>query len=197
MKKYIIIALVLVASTTINAQSLWNLTYDMSVPLGATKDFADKASFRGFGIDGRQFIDKNITIGGAWNWNVFYERREQQYYDVAENVTMHGDQFRTGNYMPFMFNSHYYFGEDGGFRPYIGTGVGTIWKEEIMQVGSVTIQNDNAWQFGLSPEIGLYLPIGNSGFMFWNVKYTYGIATGQLDATSYLNFGVGFGWENF
>ncbi len=197
MKKYIIVTLVLVASITVNAQSIWNLTYDISVPLGVTKDFTDKTSFRGFGIDGRQFIDENITIGGAWNWNVFYERREQQYYDVAENVTMHGDQFRTGNYMPFMVNGHYYFGEDGGFRPYIGTGVGTIWKEEIMQIGSVTMQDDNAWQFGLTPEVGLYLPVGNSGFIFLNAKYTYGVATGKLDATSYLNFGIGIGWENF
>lgn len=197
MKKYIIILLILVATVGVNAQSMWNITYDMSAPLGATKDFADAGSFRGFGIDGRQFLSENITVGGSWNWNVFYERREQVLFEIDETKTIHGDQFRTGNYMPFMVNSHYYLGEDGGIRPFIGTGAGVIWKEELIQVGTYYVQNDNAWQFGITPEVGVFFPVGSAGFLYCSAKYTYGVSTKNLDPTSYINFGVGFGWENF
>lgn len=197
MKKYIVILIVIVASMSVNAQSMWNITYDMSTPLGATKEFSDRASFRGFGIDGRQFINQTVTLGGSWSWNVFYENRKEQLYNLEENVEIHGDQFRTGNYMPFMVTSHIYLGEDGGVRPYIGTGVGTIWKEELIQMGTYYVQDDNSWQFGFTPEVGIYVPVGNGGFLFANAKYTYGVSTNKLDATSYINFGVGIGWEIF
>lgn len=197
MKKYIILFLVIAASMSVNAQSMWNLTYEMAFPAGVTKDFANDFSFRGFSIDGRKFINKNITLGGTWSWNVLYERRKQELYDIQDNVQIHGDQFRTGNYMPFMMNGHYYLGEDGGVRPFIGTGAGIIWKEELMQMGVATIINDNAWQFGFTPEVGIFIPAGNSGFLYTHFKYTYGVATGKLEPTSYFTIGIGIGWENF
>lgn len=197
MKKYIVILLFVVASVSSNAQSMWNLSYEMSMPFGITQDFADDFSFRGFSIDGRKFINKNVTLGGVCSWNVFYERRKQELYNIADNVQIHGDQFRTGNYVPFMMNGHYYMGEDGGVRPFIGTGAGFVWKEELMQMGVATVINDNAWQFGFAPEVGVYLPVGSSGFLFFNAKYTYGVSTSKLEATSYLSVGIGIGWENF
>ena len=61
MKKYIVIAVFFMSGLSLSAQSLWNVTYDMSVPLGDTKDMVDKMSFRGIGIDGRGFMSKNIN----------------------------------------------------------------------------------------------------------------------------------------
>ena len=55
MKKILIIALFGLFSSTMFAQdqSMWSLTYNMSFPMGATKDYISKASFRGIALDGR------------------------------------------------------------------------------------------------------------------------------------------------
>ncbi len=195
MKKYLLILSTVLASHALFAQAYWNVTYNMALPFGASQEQADKMSFRGFGLDGRSFIDDNITLGGSWSWNVFYERRDKQYL-TSESTTVYGNQFRYTNAMPFMFTGHYYFGEDGGTRPYIGTGLGTIWKEDRIDVGTLSTQN-SGWQFGLTPEVGIYLPVGTTAFIFVNAKYTQGFQTGKIDATSYLSFGIGIGWENF
>lgn len=196
MKKYIAIIVLIAASLTINAQSLWNVTYDMSLPFGDTKSFVEKTSFRGFGVDGRQFVADDITLGGSWSWNVFYSS-EQDVTTETGNITVTGNHYNYGNYMPLMFTAHKYFGVDGGIRPFVGTGVGTIWKEEKKDIGSFNAFTDNAWQFGFTPEVGVFIPVSNGAIIFLNAKYTYGIQTGQLTPTSYLNFGIGFGWENF
>jgi outer membrane protein W len=197
MKKHIIAFFILLASmATVNAQSLWNITYDVAVPLGTTSDFISKVGFRGFGIDGRGFINQNVTLGGSWEWNVLYSY-EKNRTTTEGNVTVTGNHYNYGNYMPIMFNAHYYFGEDGGIRPYIGTGVGTIWKEERKDIGSFNVKLDNNWQFGITPEVGVFIPVASSSLIFVKAKYIYGVQTSQLDATSYISFGVGIAWENF
>lgn len=195
MKKYIITLAIGFISIAGFSQSLWNITYNMASPVGETKDFADKMSFRGFGVDGRGFVNNNITIGGSWNWNVFYDRRDNAYLE-KETAVIHGTQFRYVNTMPFMVNTHYYFGKDGGIRPFVGTGGGAMWKEEKLQIGTLS-QTDNAWQFGLAPEIGAFIPLSSSFIVYVSAKYTHGFATDKLSKTSYINFGIGIGWESF
>jgi outer membrane protein W len=196
MKKYIIIAVFFMSGLSLSAQSLWNITYDMSVPLGDTKEIVDKVSFRGVGIDGRGFISKNVSVGGSFSWNTFYNSEENQTI-TEDNITITGNHYNYGNYVPLMVTSHYYFGEDGGVRTYVGAGAGTIWKEETIYVGSIQALFDNNWQFGFMPEVGIYIPVATSSLFFINAKYTYGVSTKNLNATSYINFGVGFAWENF
>jgi outer membrane protein W len=196
MKHILAIALLVGAGLAGFSQSVWNLTYDMSLPMGATKDFVSKTSYRGFGIDGRQFINDNITLGGSWSWNVFYEKSEPK-LESYSGVDIYGVKYSYSNVMPFLFTSHYYFGEDGGVRPFIGTGIGTNWKEDYFEKGALISDYDNGWQFTLAPEVGIYVPVGFSSLIFVNAKYTYGFETGNVNATSYLNVGVGFAWENF
>ena len=49
------------------------VTYDVSFPLGDMKNYIDKTSWRGFGIEGRWLVRPNITLGLSWHWNTFYE----------------------------------------------------------------------------------------------------------------------------
>jgi len=196
MKKYLVIIILFASVLTVNAQSLWNVTYDVSVPMGDTKDFIGETSFRGYSIDGRAFINGNVTLGGSWTWNIFHST-EQDITTEIGNITVTGNHYNYGNYMPIMFNTHYYFGTDGGIRPFIGTGIGTIWKEERKNIGTYNVIFDNAWQFGFTPEIGAFIPVGTGAMFFVHAKYTYGISTSELSTTSYLSFGIGLAWENF
>ena len=56
------------------AQSMFSITYDMSLPMGETSDYVGQFSARGFGFEGRSFLSDNTAIGGSFGWHVFYER---------------------------------------------------------------------------------------------------------------------------
>jgi outer membrane protein W len=96
-------------------------TYQISFPAGDTKDFTNATSFRGVGLDFRMALDKNMTWGLFFGWNVFYERVNETVEIENENPgAITSTQDRTLNSYPIMLTGHYYFGEKKGFRPYAG-----------------------------------------------------------------------------
>src|SRR5262245_18677274 len=50
------------------------ITYEMSLPNTDLKDFIDETSYRGFGMTFRQMVDRNISTGLFFGWNVFHQR---------------------------------------------------------------------------------------------------------------------------
>ncbi|MCF8365705.1 MAG: hypothetical protein K9H16_07985, partial [Bacteroidales bacterium] len=93
MKKiFITLVSVLITLHSFGQESFWSLTYQMSVPTGDTKNFTDKMSFRGIGLEGRWFVDNNVTIGGAALWNVFYEKQDKITTEL-ENITLTGTHY--------------------------------------------------------------------------------------------------------
>ena len=45
-------------------------TYQISIPLGDTKEYTDATSFRGVGLDFRYLIDRQYSFGLFFGWNV-------------------------------------------------------------------------------------------------------------------------------
>ena len=67
---------------------IFALTYSMGLPVGSTADYISKYSWRGFGIEGRGFVADNITLGGSFNWNVFFEEEiDATYTDGTQSLT--------------------------------------------------------------------------------------------------------------
>ena len=52
-------------------EKLTSITWNVAFPEGDTKDFVDKTSFRGFGLQGRWFVQDQLSVGLAWEWQVF------------------------------------------------------------------------------------------------------------------------------
>jgi hypothetical protein len=192
--KKIIFAL-LFAFTTFSAfaqQVLWNVTYQVSLPVGETHDVIGKTSFRGIGLEGRWFVDNNVALGGGVHWNVFYEKNDKVTTVIA-NTTITGTHFKYLNSFPIYANAAYYFNEGSYIRPFAGINVGTIYSEERLDIGLYTLE-DNPWRFALTPEAGVMIETYGGINFTLNVRYNYGFKTNDYDALSYIGINAGFVW---
>jgi len=172
---------------------VWNFTWNMGFPMGETSDFITQSSFRGFEIDGRGYVTDNLTVGGTGAWQVFYENFGWVTEDLSETTTINGYKRRYMNVVPLMVNSHYYF-YPGMLMPYIGIGLGTYYIETRDFLGIYYIEEE-AWHFGLAPEVGLTVPFGSSNTAFTvNVKYNWAAKTKDTQAHSWIGVGVGLSY---
>lgn len=202
MRKIIILTIILFGFIqNSQAQSnLWTVNWDISSAIGSTGDFIDKTGFGGFSIDGRHFIENNISIGGSFSWHVFHEiygNLPPIEIEVVDGVGGHisGTQYRYANVLPLLVIGHLYVDTGESIKPYVGLGVGTVYMEERVEIGFVALQ-DNSWGLGIQPSIGAFIPFGvSSSGVNLAIKYTYGTNSGNIiDSVSLLTFSIGFGF---
>ena len=193
MKKLIIsVFIVAFAQFAVAQENYWSVTYGIGIPTGPTQDFIEKASFRGVGVEGRWFVDNNVSLGGSLHWNVFYEKKDKM-TTVVDNITLTGTHFNYINAFPVYFNASYYLNEGSYVRPYVGLNAGGIYTVYRKDIGLYRIEEE-PFKFGLAPEIGVMVETyGGLGFTV-NARYNYGTQTDNTDALSYFGINVGFLW---
>ena len=203
-KNILIIAFTLASVAAANAQgSFWSFSYPMSMAFGETAEFVGQTSFRGFGIDGRSFINDNLSIGGLASWEVFDEIKyglpPQPITDENGNVVgqRSGTPYTYLNTIPLMVNTHYYTGSYGAVQAFFGLGVGTIYVDEREDVGLFTTQTKK-WRFGVQPEVGVYIPFGlSSSGATVSLKYRYGTKAGnETREVNMMSLSIGLGFMN-
>ncbi len=172
---------------------LWGISWNVGIPTSNTKDYTDKTSFRGAGLEGRKFVKPDLTLGLSFSWNVFNEKSFRTDPVESTGGEISGTQFRTLNIFPLLANIHKYWGYYGGLRPYIGLGAGAYIIENRRELGLFSLQETN-WHFGVAPEVGILMPSGR--FLgFFNVRYNYTTSAGMTPEQSYLGFNVGLGLQ--
>jgi len=176
----------------VQAQSRWAVTYAPSVPLSNTKTFADNASGRGINVEYKKAIKENVTAGLSFGWHVFDEQTDEVV--SAFGVDISGDQFRYVNSFPMLLNVSYFLGKTGGIRPFIGADAGVYIMEHRLDVGLYTIHETNA-HIGFAPEAGVAIPVRPNMSLLVTGRYNYALSAGNVDDQQYLNFGVGFAWN--
>ena len=194
MKKHIYLAGFLsLFSTSVFAQGMFSISYDIGLPVGGTSDYISAPSFRGFGLEGRGFIKDNLSYGGSFNWTVLYEEVGPEEWTIpdSETSTAYGKQYRFINSYPIMATMHYYFGEWDATRLYAGGGIGAHIINQRTDAGLYTVDN-NQWTLGLAPEIGVLIPISFGSSLNLSAKYQYAVKANDQDAVSYLSFKIGF-----
>ena len=174
-------------------------TYQVSFPLGDTKDYTNATSFRGFGLGFRYTVQKSTTVGLDLGWTVFNERISETVQLEGENPgAVTGTQDRFLNTFPIMANVHYYFGERRGIRPYIGLNAGGYYMVQRFDIGIVSLQEDR-WEWGIAPEVGVIFPIERDFAIIVNGKYNYAFTGKSPLGTdikhSYVGLNVGFVWQ--
>jgi outer membrane protein W len=191
--KHIIISLTLLLPVMTFAQDGYTyqgLSYSMSVPTGGTQDYIDAGSYRGINYEGLHELTPKLAVGWLFGWNVFnIELRNETY--VNDNVTITGNQFRYQNEFPMLVRGMYMFGAQGGFRPYLGVGMGVIYNVRRTDIGLYSLKTD-AWHFSVSPELGILIPVGESTRISASVRYNYGVKARDLGQQSYISFNLGF-----
>jgi len=129
--------LILIITASVSAQSLGSITYNMSFGTDNLSNYIDKPSFKGFGIEGRWFTTRNISLGLSFAWTVFDQRVSDPIQVVNEGVsgTISGTQIRVVNSFPMLATAHYYIGKKRDqFRLYFGTGVGMYYILQRLEI---------------------------------------------------------------
>lgn len=202
LKILLISSLFLIFSNQAFAQDWFgSVTYQISMPAGDTKDFIDETSYRGFGLDYRKIIYPNTSVGFSTGWNVFHERINETVQLKTENPgAITGLQDRTINAFPIMLSAHQYFGRKKSIRPYIGLNAGGFIMMQRFDIGIFSFEEDQ-WQWGIAPEIGVVVPLKGASNLIVNVKYNYAF-TGDSPIGGDINheywtIGIGFAWSQY
>lgn len=194
MKKYILFALLFVLTTAgVKGQaSFSSLQYTVAFPTGDLKDFVDKTSWRGVNFDYRKGISDKVSAGFSIGYQLFYEERKNATVEQG-TITLHGDQFRYVNSCPVTANLAYNFAPGEAISPYVGLGVGTLFRETELDMGLYMV-SDDSWHFALRPEAGvLFEPQPGVGLLL-NVKYMNAFKTEDMDAANFISLNLGVAW---
>jgi len=182
-------ALLLGAAGDAQAQGwFWGGTYSMSMPLSNTKDFNSKFSFRGMAIEGRKVMSENATVGLSFGWQVMDDTQEGTVQ--LENGAITGTFMTYTNAFPLFANAHYYFGQRGGIRPYVGANVGVIPMERRAEVGLFAV-SDTKWHLAGAPEAGFVIPLGWYVRGFVNARWHFALKAGSAPSQQYVTFNIG------
>ena len=194
MKKILLIIAISFSSFGAFAQNgMFGITYNFGLATGEMNTFIGKFSARGFGIEGQGFLNDNISLGGSFSWNVFFEEKvNESYVDGSQTIT--ANQFRYINAFPIMFTAHYYFGADDGSttRFFAGLGVGPSKINQRVELGIFQITHDY-WHFAIAPEVGVLIPISFTSNVLVSVRYNYAFKSHD-QSFGYFGFNVGFAW---
>ena len=193
MKKTIIVFMILFLLPTLDfAQSGYTymgLNYSMAVPMGGINEFINAGSFRGVNYEGYYEISPKLALGWLVGWNVFHTKLRNETY-TNDNFTITGNQYRYQNEFPMLVRGMYLFGIQDGIRPYVGAGTGVIYNVRRTDIGLFSVKKD-AWHFTLAPEIGIYIPVGES-LITSSIRYNYGVKARDIGQQSYFSFNLGF-----
>ena len=183
-----------------SAQNRWYgvATYQVSIPLSDTKEFIDKTSWLGWGLEFRYQVERNVTVGFNTGWYTFNQRTSGTL--EVENGAITGTQDRYLNSFLIMLSAHYYFGNRSEVRPYAGLGAGGFWDLMRYSIGIYSFDNDR-FDWGFTPEVGIIIPLQREYGIIISAKYNYAF-TGESVAgkdfnNSFLGINVGFAWMNY
>jgi hypothetical protein len=153
----------------------------MSLGVGDMGDYISATSFRGFTFDGRGFISDQFSMGGLFTWSTFYEK-------------LGGATVIEGNAFPMQLTAHYYTSDDPySTRAYLGGGIGAYKINKRTNIGTYAFE-DRYWHFGISPEVGVLIPINMDTKFNISLKYHYAFKTKNSIDYSWLGLNVGFAW---
>jgi hypothetical protein len=207
-KSYLAIALCLLTLCAGNAHAQGNamgvFTWNWSLPVSDTKTFTDNDSWLGASLAGRYFPRSDrFSIGADFGWNEFYNTTSEviEFESGSLSGAVSGRQYRNLNIFPMLATGHFYFGNEGTARPYLGFGAGAYYIRELMDIGLYSIQTQN-WHFGISPEFGVLIPTaaGYGKQAVVSLRYHYPLEAGDdyiggSQSFAYWTLGVGISWE--
>jgi outer membrane protein W len=171
---------------------IFALTYNMALPTGSTSDFIGKYSWRGFGVEGRGFVTDNISLGGSFSWNVFFEEAlNETHVDGTQSLT--GNFYKYINAYPINFTAHYYFGDyDAKYRFHAGLGIGTAKVNQEVEFGAYQISY-NYWHFNIAPDVGVLIPMNYRTNLILSARYNYAFKSNDTEY-GWFGFNIGLAW---
>ncbi len=169
----------------------FGITYDPSLPLEATKDFAGDFSWAGLSLEGRKLTRPDASVGFLFAWHEM-DKDSDEVIEVSPGVDVQAAHRRFINSFPMMVNAHYYFGQQGRARPHIGLNVGAYLIERRIDTGLFLVDEDT-WHFGIAPEAGIAWRAGWQSACIISKRFNWA-SPGAEREEMYINFRVGMAW---
>lgn len=202
-----IVSVFCIPASAQNSRSV--LTWEISLPMGDTKDFiaSGDVSLRGIGYQHKRFVQDKISVGFYAAWHLLNgESLEtisiRQAKEDGFNGDITGEQWRYVNTFPIMANIHLYFGNRRGANGFLGINGGVIAAKERVETGIAALAI-STWHLAIAPEVGISIPIKYDFSGELSVKYHYAFKTGGGLGTlgdgrshSYVTISVGFGFNH-
>jgi len=189
-------ALVSLSASTARADlppMLVGVSYQFSIPIGNTFNYTPPVSWRGIGLDVATFVRRDLAVGLAFGWNVFFENTTSTLQ--INNTAISGNQDRALNVWPTLVNVRWFpkISSNRDIQPYIGANVGGYIIERYLAIGFSAVQETH-YHFGLAPEIGVFFqnPVGA---VFLNARYNMAFASGGVPFQQFLSINLGYAWE--
>lgn len=190
----IITILFLLLSEAMIAQSKTNIHYSIGFPMGDTKDYISKTSWRGVLFEYEKEITPYIGVGIQSGWNTFYEALARATYPLT-NGAITSKQYRYINSVPIHVTGKYYFkDEESIIRPFVGLGLGTNYIEQRTDNGLFS-DKDDAWVFTFVPKAGFLIPINFKSSATVSVDYNSTSKGGGVPKQSWLGLNIGISWD--
>jgi len=188
-----VLLVLLTAAPAIGQEMMPYITYTMSIPTGDFADWLEDTSYYGFEVGSRSFTNNSFSWGFATGWNSFSEKRSGT--TEVESGAITGTSIREMQTFPLLVSAHYYFGRRNKVRPYLGLNTGVYFISEVTTLGVYADGDTNA-HFGLTPELGVIIPVGDYGLML-NAKYAYAFEGGGNRDFTWLAINIGFTFPDF
>ncbi len=168
------------------------ILWDMSLPLGSTRDCVDKYSVPGMSVDGRYRGFGNFGIGFTLAWHRMEEKSKETV--SYRNATLTGTMAREVSSSPFTFKLSYALRDKQlPAIPYVGLGLGGTRVLRRLDVGIARFV-DESWHFALVPELGAEIPAGPV-LLLLGTRLNYAIKTKENPGQLYMNFSLGVGFD--
>jgi outer membrane protein W len=172
------------------AQQIFGLTYDISFPVSKTATLVNTTSIIGFGLDGRQMMNRNVSFGVTFHWNSFKDER-MELADSGGDVSASVSDRSLESY-PLLLSAHYYFVSDEMiFTPFLGGNAGTYFVIARKTVDGIR-QVNKGWQFGIAPDIGFMLEFMDDINIMLTLRYNLAAASANAERLSYWSVIFGF-----
>jgi hypothetical protein len=181
-------------------QTIWALNWEIAGPIGDFSNYISNWSLRGFSLEGRYLLQKNLSVGASFSFN----RWEQTYINATvpfqfgsiQNGAVNGTLYRYADMFGLRAVAHYYFG-DGPIQPYAGFGIGGVWSYSYQQIVDLSL-SQNGFHFIISPEVGALATLSSgSTSVALNVAFRYTFTTaspGRTKDAQFISPIIGLAW---
>ena len=182
-------------------QYVGTISYTMAQPSGDASDFADNFSWLGFTVEGDWFLRPNISAGFISGWQEIYKEQNGDSYTFSNGTITGARTYRHIGSLPILARARYWTGTQGDrAHAFVGLGAGTYWMKQTVDAGIYTA-DDDAWHFGIAPEVGVLVKTGYDIGWTLNARYNYPFAAGDYlggksASFSYWGFGIGFSYTH-
>jgi hypothetical protein len=160
--------------------NLYGISWEIGFPV-ENNDFLSKTSYSGGKIEFRHFIKENLSVGGFFSWNSYYEYFPKATYTNNEGTqAVTTDMYRYIYTFPFGINGHYYFKAGKLIKPFAGLALGTQYSDQRLFYNIYESRDEN-WGFFVRPEIGAIIKLEENGHFGFLLGATYGYGTNKND----------------